>query len=330
MGIKDLNVSRRQDLGGVLGGVNSIVSDAGSGLDSVASQAGSGLTSGLGAITSAALQTATTTTPTSTSSSTTQTPISSTSRTSSSTSSTSSSSSSSSTSTTSSSTTSSSTSSSAISQSSASVFVSTSDGVQHTITALITPSASPSPSDSSNSSNAFLSNKPLEGFVFALCGVVVLVIIFLVATFAVRRSRRKKMMNEALSYEPTTTHGYIDDMERGLAEKTRHSLSSTRSGATAHGPFNGYSGGSGMPPVQARYGYEHEYPAYVPQSPNLVYDVTRAYGPPHVGGSAFDQTVPMNPSVPSFIPPSQAHLHTIPRVLVRTLTPEIAAARYEP
>ncbi|KAJ3756184.1 hypothetical protein EV360DRAFT_85212 [Lentinula raphanica] len=292
---RNIRIFQRQGLGNVLGGVGNVVSGLGSGINSAVSDVGAGVTSGLGQITSAILPSTTTPTTTTTSTSISSTSVTSSTSTSSSSSSsstirtsTSSTLTSSMTSIASSSTTSSLTSSSATSSStptvfsSPSVYTSTSDGVQETITAFVTSSAAPSPTQTSNNaSSGFLNNKPLEGFVFALCGIVAIVILFLVTTFALRRSRRKKMINEALSYEPTTTHGYTDDMNRNLMEKSRESYSSTGSAGSGRGPP--YSGGVSGPPVigqqQVGYGYEREYPAYAPRTPNPAYDVTRSYGP---------------------------------------------------
>ncbi|KAJ3992273.1 hypothetical protein F5050DRAFT_962843 [Lentinula boryana] len=252
-----IHIMQRQVLGSVLGGVGSIVSGVGSGINSAVSGVGAGVTSGLGDITSAILPS--TTTPTTTSPS------------------------SSSTSVTSTSSTSSALSSASNTSPLASIYTSTSDGVKETITAFVTSSASPSPTQSATgNANGFLNNKPLEGFVFALCGLVAIVILVLVTTFALRRSRRKRMINEALSYEPTTTHGYIDDTERNITEKTRESYSSTGSSGSGLGPP--YSVGpvaTGPPGMgqQVVYGYEHENPAYAPRSPNPAYDATRSYGP---------------------------------------------------
>ncbi|KAJ3741310.1 hypothetical protein DFH05DRAFT_1528165 [Lentinula detonsa] len=287
---------QRQVLGSVLGGVGSIVSGVGSGINSAVSGVGAGVTSGLGDITSAILPS--TTTPTTTSPLSSSTSVTTSASTTSPSSSTiTSTSTSSSLSSTSSTTTSSSTSSSSVYSSSsttsaltsasntsplASIYTSTSDGVKETITAFVTSSASPSPTQSATNSNGFLNNKPLEGFVFALCGLVAIVILVLVTTFALRRSRRKRMINEALSYEPTTTHGYIDDTERNITEKTRESYSSTGSSGSGLGPPYSVGPVAVGPPgmgQQVAYGYERENPAYAPRSPNPAYDATRSYGP---------------------------------------------------
>jgi len=143
------------------------------------------------------------------------------------------------------------------------------------------------------------------------------------------------MINEALSFEPTTTHGYSDDMERGLAEK-RNSFNSV--GST--GPSRAHTG----PPVpggyhgqQAAYGYEREYPAYAPRSPNPIYDVTRPYGPSY-GGATYDMNrVPQGaaagaPAMPVYVPSPvdlQSNLPTnapsvVPRVPVPAMSPDSA------
>ncbi|KAJ3793217.1 hypothetical protein GGU11DRAFT_422538 [Lentinula aff. detonsa] len=289
----NIHIMQRQVLGSVLGGVGSIVSGVGSGINSAVSGVGAGVTSGLGDITSAILPSTTTSTTTSPSSS---------------------------TSVTSTSSTTSALSSASNTSPLASIYTSTSDGVKETITAFVTSSASPSPTQSATNSNGFLNNKPLEGFVFALCGLVAIVILVLVTTFALRRSRRKRMINEALSYEPTTTHGYIDDTERNITEKTRESYSSTGSSGSGLGPPYSVGPVAVGPPgmgQQVAYGYERENPAYAPRSPNPAYDATRSYGPSY----GIDR-VPQAPVI--YAPPagvSHGLLSTSARVPVPAMSP---------
>ncbi|KAJ3860366.1 hypothetical protein EV359DRAFT_85404 [Lentinula novae-zelandiae] len=337
-------IMQRQVLGSVLGGLGSVVSGLGSGIDSAVSGVGAGVTSGLGEITSAVLPTITTPTSTSATSSSTSassTPTFSSSSTITSTSSTitptsstiTSRSTSSSVASSSSPTTTSSSSTDNLS-SSASIYTSTSDGVRETITAFVTPSASPSPSQSPvSNTNGFLNNKPLEGFVFALCGIVGIVILFLVTTFALRRSRRKRMLNEALSYEPTTTHGYTGHTDRDVNEKIRASYSSAGSSSNGSGPphsngsviAGGYYSAPGMAP-QAAHQYEREYPAYAPRSPNPAYDNSRSHGPSYnynmSGAPVMAGYIP--PVQPAFIQPILATNST--RVPVPAMSPDPVAA----
>lgn len=296
MNKRHFSIVKRQGLGGVLGSVGNIVSDVGSGVNSAVAGVGAGVTSGLGDITSALLPTTTSDTATSITVSTTSTSAASTHSTSST----------------------SSSSTSATPSTSTSVYTSTSGN--ETITAFVT--SSPSSTPTSSSSSGFLNNKPLEGSVFALCGIIVLVIIFVIVTFALRRSRRKRMINEALSYEPTTMHGYTNDMEeRGSTEKIRNSYSTTG------------SSGSG-PPVagsyynqQAAHGYDHEYPAYAPRSPNPIHDAGRAYvyeGGPYnsQGNNVGGPRLPPQASLPTHANPA-----AIPRVLAPAFSLDSAAAR---
>ncbi|KAJ3847273.1 hypothetical protein EV368DRAFT_87918 [Lentinula lateritia] len=331
---------QRQVLGSVLGGVGSVVSGLGSGINSAVSGVGAGVTSGLGDITSAVLPAITS--PTSTSAISSSTSVSSTPTFSSSSTITSTSStitptssaitsrSTSSSVTSLSSPTTASSSSTDILSSSASIYTSTSDGVRETITAFVTPSASPSPSQSSvSSTNGFLNNKPLEGFVFALCGIVGIVILFLVTTFALRRSRRKRMLNEALSYEPTTTHGYTGHTDRDVNEKTRASYSSAGSSSNelANGSViaGGYYSAPGMGP-QTDHQYQREYPAYAPRSPNPAYDNFRSHG------SSYNYNMSGPPVMAGYIPPVQpAFIQPIlasnsTRVPVPAMSPDSAAA----
>lgn len=135
------------------------------------------------------------------------------------------------------------------------------------------------------------------------------------------------MINEALSYEPTTTHGYSDDMERRLTEKPRNSYSSVGSSGSANGPPHMYAGpsaaGGYYSGQEGAYGYEREYPAYAPRSPNPAYDVTRPYGPSY-GGAAYDvNRVPQGnamgaPAMPVYVPST-----TVPQPAVHSNGPSV-------
>ncbi|KAK7049656.1 hypothetical protein VNI00_005687 [Paramarasmius palmivorus] len=268
-GNNDANaLMQRQVLGGILSGVLG-------GAETAVSQIGDGVTSAIGGVTSAVgpilspvLPTTTTTStsarstspPSSTSSIPTVSPTTATTSSSSSSSSTFERSSTSSSASSTSSATPTTTSESVIET------ITTSNGQRHTVfvtqEATPTESAGPPPTHKS-----FLQNKPLSGFVFALAGVVGLVLIILIATFTMRRQRRKKLTNEALSYEPTPN--FNDDMEQRLTdEKARRSYSSSGGGSVHgnYGPTVGYPG----------YGAGVQYPNYAPRSPNPVYD--RSYG----------------------------------------------------
>jgi hypothetical protein len=62
--------------------------------------------------------------------------------------------------------------------------------------------------------NSFLNNKGVEGVVFTLVGIVGVVAIFLIATFTIRRRRRREI-EEILSFDPAAV-----DARRCLVEKT--------------------------------------------------------------------------------------------------------------
>jgi len=117
---------------------------------------------------------------------------------------------------------------------------------------------------------SFLQNKPLAGAVFGLAGLAALVLIFVVATWAMRRRRRGRLMDEAISFEPTTQHGYAEDMER-LTEKA----------SLSDGHSAGYGAGAGTTGAQY-YG-----------------------GHPGVGGG-YNQQHPVGGAYPQFTLPSQS------------------------
>ncbi|KAL0949666.1 hypothetical protein HGRIS_009704 [Hohenbuehelia grisea] len=58
--------------------------------------------------------------------------------------------------------------------------------------------------DASATPKTFLQNKPLSSFVFTLVGLVGIALISLMATCLIRRRRRKRLMDEAISFDPTS------------------------------------------------------------------------------------------------------------------------------
>ncbi|KAJ7228797.1 hypothetical protein GGX14DRAFT_615120 [Mycena pura] len=77
---------------------------------------------------------------------------------------------------------------------------------------------------SQHTSSSFLQNKPLAGAVFALAGIVALVLLFIATTFFVRRRRRSRLLDDAVSFDP----GLISAAER--SEKGHASNASLGSG----------------------------------------------------------------------------------------------------
>ncbi len=160
--------------------------------------------------------------------------------------------------------------------------------MKHTVTAFVSGAAEPSESaiTTPNTNNGFLQNKGLSGFVFALCGLVGLAIIIAIVTFALRRKRNKKLMDEAVNFDPASSV-YRDDLEQGaMAEKRRKSSSSAGSyrGNGSQGSHGAYM----QPPLPVQAGYYEtgygqpsnynnyaQQPAYAPRSPNPAYDASR-------------------------------------------------------
>ncbi|KAF8639721.1 hypothetical protein AX17_000983 [Amanita inopinata Kibby_2008] len=81
-----------------------------------------------------------------------------------------------------------------------------------TVTVMVDPSVTSTPMPKTNS---FLQNKGAEGVVFSLVGIVALVIIFTIVTFAIRRRRQRKLVQDAISFDPAT----LTAAERGSTEK---------------------------------------------------------------------------------------------------------------
>ncbi|KAJ8086462.1 hypothetical protein PM082_005285 [Marasmius tenuissimus] len=257
-GVAAYPLEQRQVLGGILSGVldgaGTLVSQVGDGVTSVVG----GVTSVVGGVVTPIIppppstsSTIATTTPTTTSATSSSTPISS-------------SSSSTRPSSASASTTPVST--------SESVFETTTNGEGRTVTSFVNAPASPT-STPAPPPKSFLQNKPLSGFVFALCGVVGLVLIILITTFALRRSRRKKLEREAVSYDPGRG-SYNDDMETRLVDEKGGGGGDLLSPLARHGSQNSARtyGGPYVPNAQQGY-YDQripaygQYPNYAPRSP---------------------------------------------------------------
>ncbi|KAF5364030.1 hypothetical protein D9756_000519 [Leucocoprinus leucothites] len=99
-------------------------------------------------------------------------------------------------------------------------------------------SQSPSPTPSvqaapANSNNGFLQNKTLSGIVFAVIGVVALVVIVAITTIALRRSKRKRLHSEAMTFDPPFPGG--NQLDRDSNEKRRFSLLSSDNGHSGRG-----------------------------------------------------------------------------------------------
>ncbi|KAF8974351.1 hypothetical protein BDZ97DRAFT_14669 [Flammula alnicola] len=77
----------------------------------------------------------------------------------------------------------------------------------HTVTVFqsaSTSSAAPSTTAVAAANKSFLQNKVLSGIVFALVGVIGLVLLILLATFAIRRRRNKKLIMKRWHLTPSS------------------------------------------------------------------------------------------------------------------------------
>ncbi|KAF5388135.1 hypothetical protein D9615_000260 [Tricholomella constricta] len=144
-----------------------------------------------------------------------------------------------------------------------SVYETTSDGQVHTITTFLNAVPSAPPSAVPPPPKSFLQNKVLSGVVFALVGLVGLVIILAVATFAIRRKRNKELLNEAISFNPSSTmdstHHYGDEKNR-----TSMGFSSPRT-SDDHNSYSGpgvpgHGFGAGPNHAQGRTERDHSFP----------------------------------------------------------------------
>jgi hypothetical protein len=58
-----------------------------------------------------------------------------------------------------------------------------------------------------------LQNKALSSLVFALVGVLALALIIFVVMSLLRRQQRKKLLEDAVSFEPASSRMYLDEMD---------------------------------------------------------------------------------------------------------------------
>jgi hypothetical protein len=84
-----------------------------------------------------------------------------------------------------------------------------------------------------------LQNKVLSGVVFAIAGIIALAILIMVATFALRRRRNKRLIEDAVSFDPVnmgTGTGYPNTLETGQVNRSRASSSTGRQSNWSNGP----------------------------------------------------------------------------------------------
>jgi len=147
---------------------------------------------------------------------------------------------------------------------------------------------------------SFLENKALSGTVFALVGLVALVLIIVIATFFVRRRRRSRLLDDALSFDPALLPAAdrLDGSEKG------HSNNPSL-GTTGGGGYSTYSAYTASPAPPQHYGQQ---PDYYSQQADYYGGAPRAnygYVPPMADtGNSWGQPAP----------PQQQH--NIPRVPV--------------
>lgn len=141
------------------------------------------------------------------------------------------------------------------------------------------PSASQS-SAAADHKTSFLQNKALSGTIFALVGLLGLVLIVIVATFFLRRRARNRLLDDAVSFDPSllaaannAEKGHSSNASLGTMGSSRPvpSYGTYRSEPVQHYPEY-YGGPRNVQNVQQPY-----YSAYVPPMADV----------PHAGTAAF-------------------------------------------
>lgn len=210
---------------------------------------------------------------------------------------------------------------------SVSIYETTSGGSVRFVTMTLSenPVASTSAvSDSEGEHTSFLDNKALSGFFFTFIGIGTFIGVVMIATWALRRKRHNRLLEEAVAFDPTSVgEKYPDDIERGSMEKHRIS-SSTGGGRGPPGSptsVHGFQGQGGhVPPLQSQglqeypvqeqaytshYGQQSpwfnppSHPSHIPappRSPN-PYDPNFVPAPPRSPNPIYDPSLSPHPSV---------------------------------
>ncbi|KAL0582006.1 hypothetical protein V5O48_000064 [Marasmius crinis-equi] len=178
--------------------------------------------------------------------------------------------------------------------------------LRHTDLNLSNPVTSSTESTPAPPPKSFLQNKPLSGFVFALCGIVGLILIIFIITFTMRRSRRRKLENEAISYDPGRG-SYNDDLETRLVDEKGGGsgagagapLGRTNSGSTTSHGYGGYAQNAQRGYYDQRIPAYGQYPNYAPRSPNSYEAQQQSMYPSYANYSSAGVAVPQPPRSPN-------------------------------
>ncbi|KAJ6539209.1 hypothetical protein B0H19DRAFT_1177714 [Mycena capillaripes] len=132
-------------------------------------------------------------------------------------------------------------------------------GGRHTVSNTVFVTGSTASQSSTPAHNtSFLENKPLSGAVFGLAGLVGLVLIVFLVSFFLRRRRRNRLLDDAVSFDPTllAAADRYDGSEKGHSSNA--SLGTTGSGR----PMPGYGTTYNAEPAQYAYGGGSQQPYY--------------------------------------------------------------------
>nr|GAT54012.1 predicted protein [Mycena chlorophos] len=179
--------------------------------------------------------------------------------------------------------------------------------------------ASVSPTAAAAHSESFLQNKALSGAVFGIVGFVALVLLFAGVTFFLRRQRRSRLLDDALSFDPAllAAADRVDGSEKG------HSTNPSLGGAG----YSSYAASSySHHPQQDYYGSQQPMPQdyYGQQGPSMQQEYYNqpayGYAPPMAeasAGSWGQQPMQQQPPAPVPTPtPQPQQSHNIARVAV--------------
>ncbi|KAJ7499056.1 hypothetical protein FB451DRAFT_23371 [Mycena latifolia] len=188
------------------------------------------------------------------------------------------------------------------------------DGAVHTVSRVFTVTSPSSASQSAapaTHAKSFLQNKALSGTVFALAGLVGLVLLVGLVTLAMRRSRRRRLLDDAVSFDPGLLAA-ADRADRFDGSEKGHSSNASLGTMGSGRPTPGYGDYRAEPAPHHGYGdYRAEpapHPGYYGASQTVQQPYYSSYVPPMTDASP-------PPALAGTTYPSRAP-HTIPRVPV--------------
>ncbi|KAJ2930212.1 hypothetical protein H1R20_g6872, partial [Candolleomyces eurysporus] len=166
------------------------------------------------------------------------------------------------------------------------------------------------PGKTGASSNSFLENKVASGIVFGLCGLVGLVLIFLIVWFAMRKSRRiKQLEKEIISFDPEDV-GRFHQRRLDTDNASINSLEKGRRSGSSLGQYAGNGYATTMNVDNGDYMNTAPFVDYRPQRAPTIQrgpTIQRAPTIQRPGNAAFNPTANSDTAYRTYAMPSQTY-----------------------